>query len=67
MEPIRISIGPVDHVELMEFIKDHPEKLITYLDEHIADDDMQDFVRFFWEFASLDTWGGTTIPEWRAS
>lgn len=67
MEPIRISIGPVDHVELMEFIKDHPEKLIAYLDEHISDDDMQDFVRFFWEFASLDTWGGTTITEWRAS
>lgn len=64
---IRIEAERLDHVELMEFIKDHPEKLLAYMDEHIADDEMQDFAHDFFAFAMYDTWGGTTIQEWRGS
>ena len=60
---IRVEAERLDHVELMEFIKDHPEKLLAYMDEHIADDEMQDFAQDFFEFAMYDTWGGTTMRE----
>lgn len=66
--PICVEVTPkIDLEELMEFIKDHPEKLVSYMSEHISDDDMQDFNKFFCEFAMDDPWGGTTIKEWRAS
>ena len=61
------AVTKIDLTELMEFIKDHPEKLVSYMKEHISDDDMQDFVQFFYEFALNDSWGGTTIREWRAA
>lgn len=64
---IHIEVETLDHVELVQFMRDHPEKLLAYMDEHIADDEMQDFAQDFFEFAMHDTWGGTTIPEWRGS
>ena len=55
----------MDHVELMDYLRACPEKLLTYLDEHIADDDLQAFLRGFWDFARNDPAGGPTLRAWR--
>ena len=50
--------GAVDHVALLARIRAHPEQLLDYLDEHGADDELQGFLRAYWDFLRNDpAWG----------
>lgn len=45
VEPIRVEVKPLDYVELTEYIKACPDKLVEFVSWRIADDDMREFAQ----------------------
>ena len=66
-EPIRVEIGQIDYEDMSDYIKSWPDKLVSYVRDHLADDDMKDFVRGLYEHICYADKDGPAFEEWRAS
>lgn len=61
-----ISVRPlIDYSDLAEYAKAYPDKLANWFAFRIADDDMAEIVREFYEEACVADYNGPAFEEWR--
>ena len=64
-EPIRVEIGQINYEDMVDYIKSWPDKLVSYVSDHLADDDMKDFVKGLYNNICYADQDGPAFEEWR--
>lgn len=58
---------PIDYVDLADYAKSYPDKLAKFFSDRICDDDIQGFVKDFYQLACEPDADGPAFEEWRVS
>jgi len=67
-DSIRVTAGQtIDYVDMSDYIRAWPDKLVSFVAEHLCDDDMNAFVRALYEYICQEDAEGPAFEEWRAS
>lgn len=64
VEPIRVEVKPLDYVELTEYIKAWPDKLIEFVSRRLADDDMREFAQELYDECCWPDRNGPDFRDW---
>ena len=63
--PIRAEILPVDYENLAWYARAWPDKLVSFVCCHLADDGMEEFARAFQDWACRADGDGPDFRRWR--
>lgn len=67
-EPIRIdAVSAIDYADMADYIQLWPDKLVAFVAQRLADDDMHPFVRELYQYICEADKDGPAFEEWRAS
>ena len=67
-EPIRIdAVSAIDYADMADYIQSWPDKLVAFVSDRLADDDMNPFVRELYQYICEADKDGPAFEEWRAS
>lgn len=60
-------MSTIDYVGLSDYAKAWPDKLVSFFNDHCADDEYNPFVRDFWEYCKEADKDGPAIEGWLES
>lgn len=61
--PIRVAVEqPINYADVVHYIKARPDKLVSFVADHLCDDEMRPFARALYEHLA---WEGAFGP-WRS-
>ena len=67
-EPIRIeAVSAIDYADMADYIQSWPDKLVAFVTQRLADDDINLFVRELYQYICEADKDGPAFEEWRAS
>ena len=66
-EPIIAEIKEINYCDVAEYIKSWPDKLVSYVCDHLVDDDMHEFVEGLYDHICYADKDGPAFEEWRKS
>lgn len=67
-EPTRVdAVSAIDYADMSDYIQSWPDKLVSFVSDRLADDDMAGFARELYEHICEADKDGPAFEEWRAS
>lgn len=67
-EPIRIdAVSTIDYADMADYIQSWPDKLVAFVAQRLADDDMDHFAQELYQYICEADKDGPAFEEWRAS
>lgn len=57
----------IDYSDMSDYIESWPDKLVSFVVDHLADDDMKPFVERLYEYICEADKDGPAFEEWRKS
>lgn len=65
-EPLRVEALPaIDYVDMSDYIQAWPDKLVSFVVDHLVDDGMAPFVRALYEYINVADRDGPAFEDWR--
>ena len=67
-EPVAVPLGqPLNYLDMTDYIKAWPDKLVSFVAFRLCDDDMDRFARELYEYICVADRDGPSFEDWRAS
>ena len=64
--PIRVVVpAALDYVDMTDYIRSWPDKLVSFVADRLCDDDMAYFARELYEYICVADYDGPAFEEWR--
>lgn len=65
-EPLRVVWRPlIDYTDMTAYLRAWPDKLVCFVTQRLADDDMRPFTRELYEYICQADGDGPAFEEWR--
>ena len=65
-EPVRVQgTGEIDLADMSQYLRAWPDKLVSFVRDHLADDGMEEFVRALYEYICVADRDGPAFERWR--